>query len=76
MYDRTTILHLANDAQRHDPYCACGAPMVPADVDGGLWLECSALRARAGSPSAVRSFLDRLLHDRRVIVGREELLAA
>ena len=76
MYDRTTILHLVNDAQRHDPSCACSAPMVPVDRDGGLWLECSALRARGGSPSALRSVLDRLWHDRRVIVDREELLAA
>lgn len=77
MYDRTTILHLVSDAQRHDPYCVCGAIMVPGDRDGGLWLECATLRARADEPpSPIRSLLDRLLHDRRVIVDREELLAA
>jgi hypothetical protein len=77
MYDRTTILHLVNDAQRHDPYCACGAHMVPVDRDGGLWLECATIRDRGDEPaSPIRALLDRVFHDRRVIVGREELLAA
>jgi hypothetical protein len=77
MYDRTSILHLVNDALRHSPYCACGAHMIAVDRDGGLWLECATLRAREDEPvSRVRSLLDRLWHDRREIVGREELMAA
>jgi hypothetical protein len=77
MYDRLTILHLVNDAERRTPYCSCGAHMVPVDRDGGLLLECATLRDRGDQPaSAVRSLVDRLLHDRRVIVGREDLLAA
>jgi len=77
MYDRTTILNLVHDAQRHDPSCACGAHMIPVDHDGGLWLECSTLRARGDEPvSLVRSLVDRLRHERRVILDREELLAA
>ena len=77
MYDRTTILHLVDDAQRNDPCCACGAHMIPVDRDGGLWLECATLRARGDEPvSLIRSLVDRLRHERHVILAREELLAA
>jgi hypothetical protein len=77
VYDRATILHLVDDAQRRDPYCACGAHMIPVDRAGALWLECATIRVRGERPvSAIRSILDRLRHDRRVILPREELTAA
>ncbi len=77
MYDRLTILHLVNDAERETPYCTCGQPMLATDRDGALVLECAALRDRRDRPASIlRSLAERLLHDRRVIVSREELLAA
>jgi hypothetical protein len=77
MYDRATILHLVHDAEQHSPSCTCGEPMLATDRDGALVLECAALRRRAdASTSTLRSLLDRIRHDRRVIVDREELAAA
>jgi len=77
MYDRLTILHLVDEAQRETPSCTCGAPMVPADRDGGLWLECSA-RLRPGEGLLARlASLDWLAgHRRRLILAEDELLAA
>jgi hypothetical protein len=77
MYDRATILHLVHDAERDTPSCTCGEPMLATDRDGALVLECAVLRRRAAAPtSTLRSILDRVWHDRRVIVGREDLAAA
>ena len=77
MYDRTTILHLVDDARRETPRCACGAPMIPVDREDGLWLECPA-RPRAGAGLLARlASLDWLSrHRRRLILAEDELLAA
>jgi hypothetical protein len=55
------------------PVCACGAPMVPADHDGALYLECST------HDQEKRGFTARLWslfgHDRQLLMAREELAA-
>jgi hypothetical protein len=77
MYDRKTILHLVNDAERHTPRCACGSTMLAVDREGGLWLECSSRRRPPGDLLTRLRSLDWLVgHDRRLIVGPEELRAA
>lgn len=77
MYDRATVLHLVNDAQRRTPRCACGAPMIPVDRDGGLWLECTGRSEQPRDLLARLVSLDWLVgHDRRVIIDRSELQAA
>lgn len=77
MYDRATILHLVHVAERQTPCCTCGEPMLATGRDGALVLECASLRRRADAPtSTLRSILDRVWHDRRVIVGSDELAAA
>jgi hypothetical protein len=77
MYDRATILHLVNDAERQNPCCACGAPMLPMDRDGSLWLECATRRGPRRDLRSRALSLDWLIgHDRRLILGREELAAA
>jgi hypothetical protein len=77
MYDRLTILHLVREAQRETPTCACGAPMVPVDRDGGLWLECSAPgRPREGLLARLASLDWVAGHRRREILAEEDLLAA
>jgi hypothetical protein len=77
MYDRETILHLVQDAERDTPHCACGALMTPADRDGALWLECITSRQPGNGRTRRPLTLDWLLpHTRRLIVDAEEFLAA
>ena len=56
MYDRKTIMHLVEDAERARPYCFCGAHMIARERDGALRLECAAPRnvgpVRVGAASA------------------------
>lgn len=80
MYDRAAIISLVEDAERDNPHCACGAPMVADERDGSLWLTCAA-RRRAPAPhegivARIRS-LDLLAwHDRRLLLDATELQAA
>jgi hypothetical protein len=77
MYDRLTVLNLVNDAERTNPACACGAPMIAVDRDGGLWLECSSrLHPRRGPLARLASLEWLAGHRRRVIISPEELQAA
>jgi hypothetical protein len=77
MYDRTTVLHLVNDAYRRTPACACGSSMATVEHDGALWLECRTQRAPGRSRLARLRSLDFLIgHDRELILGRDELAAA
>jgi hypothetical protein len=76
MYDRSGILELIEDAERSHRACSCGAPMVPADEAGALWLICSErpaprnLRSRLMSLDWVRP------HDRILLLDADELAAA
>jgi len=75
MYDRLAILQLIEDAERAEPYCACGAPMVAADRDGALWLECSERhRPRHGRLARIAYRLG--LHSDRELLAAPALLAA
>ena len=38
MYDRNAIVELVETAENAHRLCSCGAPMVPADEAGALWL--------------------------------------
>jgi hypothetical protein len=77
MYDRVTILNLVDDAERQTPLCHCGAPMIPVDRDGGLWLECSARpRTRDGLLARLVSLDWLASHRRRPLVTAEEMRAA
>lgn len=76
MYDRNAILELIEDAERSHRYCSCGAPMIPADEAGALWLDCS----NRPAPRRLRSRLTSLdwltPHDRVLLVDADELAAA
>ena len=77
MYDRTTILHLVNDAERQTPRCACGDRMIPVDRDGSLWLECASRRTFDDDLlGRLRAVAWSLGHDRRLILHADELQAA
>lgn len=75
MYDRLAILQLIEDAERGEPFCVCGAPMVGADRGGALWLECSGRHRPRNSRLARLAF--RLgLHSERELLPAPALLAA
>ena len=76
MYDRNAILELIEDAERSHQYCSCGAPMVPADETGALWLLCSNRPAPRPLRSRLTSFDWLTPHDRILLVDAEELAAA
>ena len=76
MYDRNAILELVEAAENAHPKCACGAPMVPVDEAGALWLLC----AKRPAPRSLRSRLTSLdwltPHDRILLLAADELAAA
>jgi hypothetical protein len=75
MYERIAILQLIEDAERTEPFCVCGAPMVAADRDGALWLECSTRHTRRDGRFARLAY--RLgLHSEREILAAPALIAA
>ena len=80
MYDRIAIVNLVEDAERNDPYCACGAPMIAQERDGALWLACSSQREpaerREGVLGRIRSLASLAWHDRRLLLDAAELQAA
>jgi len=77
MYDRKTIMHLVEDAERARPYCFCGAHMIARERDGALRLECAAPRKARRSLLARLATLDWLdIHDSRLIIDADELRAA
>jgi hypothetical protein len=77
MYDRDALVDLVEDAERTNPFCACGAPMIVAEHEGGLWLECSARRRTGeGLLARVTSFDWLAPHRRRLLVDLGESLAA
>jgi hypothetical protein len=77
MYDRLTILHLVEDAERETPNCACGDLMIPVDRDGALWLECiSSRQPRASRTRRLLSLEWLVPHTRRLVLDAEERLAA
>ncbi len=76
MDDRNAILELVETAVNAHRACSCGAPMVPTDEGGALWLLCSDRPA----PRRLRSKLTTLdwvtPHDRVLLLDAEELAAA
>ena len=76
MYDRNAILDLIETAENAHRLCSCGAPMVPADEAGALWLVC----ATPPAPRRLRSMLTSLdwlmPHDRILLLDADELAAA
>jgi hypothetical protein len=77
MDTRTTIVSIVEDAARTTPFCDCGAPMVVAEHDHDLWLEC-AEHDRDGGSRLTRLLSGHWLnaHARRLLLDRSELLAA
>jgi len=74
MYDRLAILQLIEDAERAEPFCVCGAPMVATDRGGALWLECSARHRPHGRLARIAFRLG--LHSARELLAAPALLAA
>ena len=76
MYDRNAILQLVETAANAHRLCSCGAPMVPVDEAGALWL----LGADRPAPRSLRSQLTSLdwvrPHDRVLLLDADELAAA
>jgi hypothetical protein len=76
MYERTAIIELVEAAENAHRLCSCGAPMVPADEAGALWLLC----ANRPAPRNLRSKLTSLdwitPHDRILLLDASELAAA
>ena len=68
-----SLITLIESAEAQTPFCGCGAPMIPAEHDGELWLEC------VEHDKVPEGFLARLralvAHDRRLLLAREEYAA-
>jgi hypothetical protein len=75
MFDRARLVELVESAIDAHPYCpACGAATEIADEDRGLVLRCSA--AASATTVLGRMGAAFLPHVRKVLVAREDLLAA
>ncbi len=76
MYDRNALVELVETAENTHRLCSCGAPMVPADEAGALWLLC----ANRPAPRSLRWRLTSLdwvtPHDRILLLDADELAAA
>ncbi len=76
MYDRDTVLSLAEEAEQERRSCSCGAPMIVVLRDGALWLDCAERPEPREGLRAHLASLDWLaVHDRRLILEPEELAA-
>ena len=74
MYDRVRLLDLIEGAQDSEPYCLCYAPTEIADEDGSIVLRCKTATSPTGLLDRIGAVI--LPHTHRVVVDREELLAA
>lgn len=76
MHDPTGLVHLIEDSLADNPRCTCGAPMTVTELDGALWLDCSARPSPGGTLLARVASFDWLTgHDRRLLLDRTELAA-
>lgn len=76
MYDRNAILELVETAEHAHRLCPCGAPMVPADEAGALWLLCSDRPASRSLRSKLTSLDWVTPHDHILLLDADELAAA
>jgi hypothetical protein len=76
MYDRNAILEIVETAENGHPFCSCGAPMVPADEAGALWLLCANRPASRSLRSKLTSLDWVMPHDRILLLEADELAAA
>ena len=75
MYEHARMLDLIERTLDHDPYCpVCGAPTTIEEIDGGLWLVCSATMTPSSLVGRLAAAI--LPHERRPIVDLAEELAA
>ena len=76
MYDHNQILELVEAAENAHRLCFCGAPMVPADEAGALWLQCANRPAPRSLWSKLASLDWVTPHDRILLLDADELAAA
>jgi hypothetical protein len=74
MYDRIRLMELIEGAHDADPYCFCGALNDVVDEDGDIVLRCRVASSPSGLTGRIRAVIQPHIH--RVLVAREELLAA
>jgi hypothetical protein len=74
MYDRVRLLELIESEQAADPYCYCYGPTDVVEEDGSIVLRCR----EASAPSSLMGRIHAVIvpHIHRVLVDREELIAA
>ena len=68
----TSLVSYIESSVDHHPFCACGAPMIPADHDGALYLECSRHDEERHGLSRLWSLFG---HDRQLLIAADELAA-
>ena len=74
MFTHTAALERIEQAQHETPFCGCGAPTLPVDRNGVIWLGCTSLDEPKGLVRRLLS-LD-LSHTHQPIVDLAELDAA
>ena len=65
-----SLVTLIETAEAETPFCACGSPMVPAEHEGQLWLEC--VEHDTAHPGLLGRIRALFAHDRRLLLAREE----
>ncbi len=76
MSDRNALVELVETAENAHRLCSCGAPMVPVDEAGALWLLCANRPAPRSLKGRLTSFDWVKPHDRILLLDAEELAAA
>jgi hypothetical protein len=64
-------------AQGDTPFCTCGAPTTPVWRPDGMWLECSAVQARAdhGRMRRMLATIASPVHIRQLLFDEDALAA-
>jgi hypothetical protein len=71
-HSRSLIGYIETAVDRN-PFCACGASMIPVEHDGALYLECS--RHDEEKHGVVARIWSLFGHDRQLLLAPEELAA-
>ena len=68
-----SLIGYIESAIDNNPFCSCGASMIPVEHDGALYLECARHdEERRGVVSRIRALLG---HDRQLLIARDEMVA-
>jgi hypothetical protein len=68
-----SVIGYIESSMDSNPFCACGAQMIPVEHDGALYLECA--RHDQDDRGLVARIWSLFGHDRKLLLAPEELAA-